>query len=353
MNADVNLSPIDLDAAWTARTLHDDPRWIIELSDADNTELKEALAYAKSRKRRVPELSREDFPLPTLAARLEQIRKELTHGRAVVLIRGLPVTELGKEDSGTIFWGIGTYLGTASAQNAYGDVLGHVWDLGKNPVTDTSARGYQSRLKLNFHTDATDVVGLLCLRAAKAGGLSSIASSVAIHNEIVKTRPDLAKVLYEPFHYDLRGEEPEGHKPYVKLPVFTRHEGRFFCRFIRRYIESSQRFEDVPPLTDAQQEALALVEDLAHDERFRFDMALAPGDMQFLLNYSVLHSRTAYEDHPEIDRKRHLLRLWLYVPGFGELPESYGVRNKVIEAWLENPRAPIYDPNVLMGIETH
>src|SRR5690606_35258828 len=114
MNADVNLSPINLDAAWTARTLHDDPRWIIELSDADNTELKEALAYAKSRKRRVPELSREDFPLPRLAARLEQVRKELTHGRAVVLIRGLPVAELGKEDAGTIFWGIGTYLGTAS-----------------------------------------------------------------------------------------------------------------------------------------------------------------------------------------------------------------------------------------------
>lgn len=353
MSAVIDVEHLTTKAVWDVKTLQQDPGWTFQLSADDVKELQQALAYSKTLGRKVPHLDQSAFPLPSLSKRLLQVRSELVDGRAVVLIRGLPVHQMSKEDAGTIFWGIGTYLGAASAQNAFGDVLGHVWDLGKDPINDTSSRGYQSRLKLSFHTDATDVVGLLCLRTAKAGGLSSVVSSAALHNEILTHRPDLLEVLYQPFSWDLRGEEPPGHSPYVSLPVFVQHHGRVFCRYIRRYIESAQRFPEVPRLTEPQQEALALVETLAHEERFRYNMEFAPGDMQFVMNYSVLHSRTAYEDHEEQNRKRHLLRLWLFLPELSDRPQAYSVRNKVIEEWLRQPRAPIYDADELMGVSTH
>jgi len=353
MNAIVDIERLATDAVWEVSTLEEDSSWAFELSADDIAELRQALAHAKRLGRKVPDIDTSSFPLPKLSERLSQVRRELVDGRAVVLIRGLPVAEMSKEDAGTIFWGVGAYLGSAAAQNAFGDVLGHVWDLGKDFKKDTSARGYQSRLKLSFHTDATDVVGLLCLRAAKSGGLSSVVSSAALHNAMLEQRPDLLKVLYQPFTWDLRGEEPPGHDPYVSLPVFVRHNGRVFCRFIRSYIESAQRFPEVPRLTEQQKEALAFMESLAHEDRFRCNMEFAPGDMQFVMNYSVLHSRTAYEDYEDLDRKRHLLRLWLFLPELSDRPAAYSVRNKVIDSWLRQPRPPIYDVNELMGVATH
>jgi len=346
-----NLFPIESPAAWTSSVMRDDASWLYQLDSDDIFELKAALQDCRQKNKNIPFLVKEDFKIPGLAEKIGNIKSQLINGRGVALIRGLPVLELSKEDAGIIFWGIGAHLGRATAQNAYGDVLGHVWNLGRDHTTDTSSRGYQSNLRLNFHTDTTDVVGLLCLRKAKRGGLSSVASSAAIHNELLRVNQALLEVLYKNFYWDQRDEEPEGELPYIVQPVFINNMNRVFGRFVDRYIRSAQRFETVPRLTELQVEALDAVAALANSDKFRLDMDLQPGDMQFLMNYSVLHSRTAYEDFPELDRKRHLLRLWLFCSEFdANRPEIYSQRNRIVDAWLKVPRAPIYDVKEIMGV---
>lgn len=345
--------PLYTPAAWYAKELAADPSWIYHLTPADIAELEAALAHTKRRGIAVPAIMTADFPLPGLGSKLLNIRRTLEEGRGIALVRGLPIERYSRPDAGTIFWGIGAHLGRAVAQNAYGDVLGHVRDLGKDWTKDMSARGYETTMHQPFHNDSCDVVGLFCLQPAKKGGLSSVVSSVAIHNEMMRTRPDLARLFYQAFYVDRRNEQAPGDTPYYLTPIFNYHKGRLFNRFNRMYIESAQRFPEVPRLTAQHKEALDLFDSLCLDPRLRFDMDFRHGDMQLLNNYVTLHSRTSYEDWPEPDRKRHLLRLWLFTPGLADIPESLRMRYRDMEAWQKHPRPPQYKFDGMMNITTH
>src|SRR5688572_18030277 len=318
--------PLSVPAAWHAKDLTADQSWIYHLTPADIAELEAALAHTKRIGIGIPAITKADFPLPGLGSKLAQILRSLEDGRGIALVRGLPIERYSRPDAGTIFWGLGSHFGRSVAQNAYGDVLGHVRDLGKDWTKDMSARGYETTMHQPFHNDSCDVVGLFCLQPAKKGGLSSVVSSVAIHNEMVSTRPDLARLFYDAFYVDRRNEQAPGDTPYYLTPIFNCYKGRLFNRFNRMYIESAQRFPEVPRLSAQQKEALDLFDALCLDPRFRFDMDFRHGDMQFVNNYVTLHSRTSYEDWPEPDRKRHLLRLWLFTPGLADIPESLRMR---------------------------
>ena len=309
-------------ADWRAADFERSEDWIEQLTRADVAELDAALNYAKSRGLTGTAVTREDFPLPRLAARMEQQLDTLINGRGFSLMRGFPARNYSKEDAGTIFWGIGTYLGSPWPQNARGDLLGDVRDTGRS-ILDTDVRGYQTRVHLPFHTDGSDLVGLMCLRTAKEGGVSSIVSSVACHNALARTRPDLLARLYEEFNIDWREEQPAGDPPYYTMPVFTRHDGRLFNRYVRGYIETAQRFRELPRLTDLEREALDTLDALTVSEEFRLDMDLQPGDMQFVNNYVIFHSRTEYIDHDAEDEKRHMKRLWLATDRLGSRPDAF------------------------------
>jgi len=327
--------------------------WIVRLDDADIAELEAALASVNKVNIGIPALSREHFVVPRLQRKIQVILHDLEDGRGFVLVRGLPIERYSKADAATIYWGIGAQLGPAFAQNAQGDMLGHVRDLGADWKTDMKARGYQTRFQLPFHNDSTDVVGLLCLQGARSGGLSRIVSSTAIHNEFLASRPDLWAVMGEPFCVDRRNEESEGQKPYYVTPCFNEFNGRLFIRYNRNYIESAQRFPEVPRLTAAQRDALDLMDALCNDATFYLDMSFEPGDMQFICNYVILHSRTEYEDWPEPERKRHLLRLWLRTPGFKELPPAFADRNADMVAWQAHPRSPLFDIREIVAELAH
>jgi hypothetical protein len=337
------MQPYVHPSAWRGPEIATREDWIVQLDPLDLAELEAALESAKATKIAIPTLAREHFPIPRVAKKLQSVLRDLESGRGFVLMRGLPVERYSKADAALIFWGIGAHLGPAYAQNAQGDVLGHVRDVGANWNTDMKARGYQTRFHLPFHSDSTDVVGLLCLRKAKAGGLSRIVSSTALHNEFLLRRPDLWAVMCEPFCVDRRGEENPGQRPYYKSPCFNHFTGRLFIIYNRNYIESAQRFPDVPRLTAKQREALELMDSLCNDPAFHLDMEFEPGDMQFLCNYVILHSRTDYDDWPEPESKRHLLRLWLRTPGFAQLPPAFADRNADMVAWQRNPRPPLFD----------
>jgi hypothetical protein len=190
--------------------------------------------------REIPSICREDFPLPTLGPRLRRILDELRNGRGFALLRGLPVQRWSLRQSATAFFGLGTHLGSARSQNAHGHVLGHVRDLGMIRY-EHSGRIYQTRERQGYHTDSCDVVALLCLQAAKAGGVSSLVSAVTVYNEMRRLRPDLLSCLFEPIETDRRGEVPAGEKPYFEVPVFSWHAGLLSAVYQRKYIDSARR----------------------------------------------------------------------------------------------------------------
>lgn len=312
-------------SAWYGPDLTARPDWIEQLAEPEIAEIERATARLAQANAEIPAIRREDFPLPTLGPRLQRILAEVLNGRGFVLIRGLPVKRWSKREVAITFYGLGMHFGNARSQNAQGHVLGHVKDLGRSSH-DPNARIYQTRERQTYHTDSCDIVGLLCLQPAKAGGLSSLVSSVTIFNEMRKRRPDLLAVLFEPIETDRRGEIPEGQKPYFTIPVFNWHAGLLSAIYQRQYIESARRFVEVPPLTARQIEALDLFDSLANDPALHLLMEFRPGDIQLVHNHTLLHDRTAFEDWPEPERKRHLLRLWLAPPEARPLPVIFAER---------------------------
>ena len=320
-----------------------------------------------------------DFPLPTLGAVLRAVAADINRGRGFALLRGVPTHRYSRAQAAAAFVGIGLHVGSPVSQNALGHLLGHVADhrhidhssgsggsgsgsgAGKSSggsgssssnsgssssssssstttTTTTSAkrdkrdvRLYRTNQRQRFHTDSCDVVGLLCLHPARSGGRSCIASSLAVRAELARTRPDLLVELRDAgLCWDRKGEvdfrvsDPAARLPFYRGPVLSEAGGRSFCIYDRKFFEGCERHVGVPALTRKQKQAFDALEALAESDALRLDMAFAPGDVQLLSNHTVLHSRSAFVDHEEPERRRHLLRLWLSVGDAGpELPPAY------------------------------
>ncbi len=322
MNAST-LHELEPAAEWRAGDVADPASWTLRLDAADHAELAAALAVAKRKSADPLELERDDFPLDGLEAKLREVVDILLNGRGFARIATLETARYSDDDLTLLYWGIGLHLGEPWAQNKYGHVLGDVTDQGKT-IDDPTVRGNElGGIALDYHTDGSDLVGLLCLRAARSGGLSCVANAVAIHNQLVRERPDLAAALYEPLPYDARGEQPDGARAFYSVPAFTEHAGRLFVRFIPQYILASQRHPDAPRLSPTAREAIAAASALANDPDFNVYMDLQPGEMQFINNYHVLHGRTAYEDDVANGYKRHLKRLWLATYALADRPAHF------------------------------
>ena len=304
--------------------------WLRPFTEAEIAELEAAAEPLVAADFEIGQMTQADFPLPTVGPLLAGLKEELLHGRGFGLLRGLPTGRYSEREAVTIFFGIGTHIGHARSQNGQGHVLGHVRNLGLSS-DDPNVRIYQTKERQTFHTDSTDVVGLLCLQPAKEGGRSLLVSAATVFNEMRKRRPDLLELLLQPIATDRRGEVPEGELPYLLIPVFSWHEGHVTPFYQRQYIESSQRFPDAPRLTPKHVEALDLFDELTNDPALNFSMQLQQGDMQFVYNHNMLHDRTGFEDWADPAKRRHLLRLWLSVPGDRPLPEIFATRFGSVE----------------------
>lgn len=346
------FTPIAGASAWYGRELRRSATWRYRLADPEVGEIEDAVAVVIRSGTPIADIGRDGFPLPRLGPVLCELQRDVLHGRGFVVLTGLPVGRYPIEQTAIAYWGIGAYFGHAVPQNASGHVLGHVKDIGHDPDNPLH-RLYATRARHRYHTDSCDIVGLLCLRPARHGGSSSIVSSVTIHNEMLERRPDLVRVLAEPFCVDRKGEIPEGKQPYYRMPIFNYHAGYLTVIYARDFIEGAQRFASAPRLTPRQIEAMDLLDSLAADEDLRLDMDLEPGDMQFLHNHQILHARTAYEDYPEPERKRHLLRLWLSPPNGRPLPsvfaERYGTVEVGVRGGIRVPGATLSTPLAAEG----
>ena len=322
----MHYEPIRGASAWYGSELAGREDWLRTLTGGELDEIDRAVRAFKASGASLAEISPASFPLPLLEPVLRDILAELLEGRGFVMLRGLPVRRYTREEQAIAYMGVGAYLGRARSQNAKGHLLGHVKDLGLD-IGDANVRYYQTNRRLEYHTDSVDVVGLLCLQEAKAGGESFIGSSMTLYNEVLARAPDLLPALFEPFPTDRRGEVPERMRPWFDMPIFHWHAGRLSCIYVRQYIESAQRlFPEARRLSPAQVAAMDLLDQIVNEPRVHLSMSFRAGDMQFLHNHQILHSRNDFENWPEPERHRHLLRLWLAPEGARPLPEVFAPR---------------------------
>lgn len=304
--------PITGPSVWTREDLKG-TAWITYLTPEEIEDLDRALRQVQARKLGCAEFGREDFDLPVFGPKIAQMRKELTDGRGFVLLRGLPVERYSLEEIETLYWGMGCHFGDVISQNADGDVLTHVTMHDHLDPAKDKIRGYQDRRHQEPHNDMADMVGLLCVRKAKQGGASSIINSPSMYNEMLATHPEYLPILYRGFPIDDRssGAAPDAVTPNV--PSFSYHNGRLCLWFSRRVIEIALR-KSGQQITALEKAALDYMEELTLRDEYRVDMQLIEGDIQFVSNYTVMHSRTSFEDYEDRRLWRLMLRLWVNFP---------------------------------------
>ncbi len=300
-------TPITDASAWRGEDMARQSAWIIRLRPEHIVEIEAALRAALATGIEVTQLQRQHFPLPKLAQEIDHWVREVQQGRGFVLVRGLPVERYDDYEVRTIFWGLGLHMGSALSQNSYGELLGDVYDEGVKMGTG-KVRGYRTNSFLMFHSDRADAVGLLCLHKAKEGGISSLVSTMTIHNEILQNHPEYLEPLYNGLLYV--NVEEGGDYAQWRVPIFSVHEGVLSSRCSRNTIESARKM-GIANYTDLEIEALLYLDHLAAHPDLRLDMDLERGDMQFINNYTTLHSRTEYLDHDDKKIRRHMVRLWL------------------------------------------
>lgn len=306
--------------AWRRDTFASPSEYTLTLSDGDRAEIAAAVRPldVDASLAALERLTRAAFPFPTFGQRLARAYEEVRSGRGFVLLRGLPVEGIGFEAFAAAVWGIGAHFGTPLSQNAQGELIGHVIDASKD---DATPRMYRSNLELRLHNDMTAMLSLACWHKSATGGATFLASAVTIHDEIKRRAPELLPALYRGFHYHRLGEEGEGQEPVspFRMPVFAFAGGQLSCRYQRAGIAAGHRAAGVP-LTETELAALDLFDEVAKAPEHRLAFYLERGDMLVVNNYTLLHARTRFEEFPEPEKRRHLVRLWLDAPGFRAVP---------------------------------
>jgi hypothetical protein len=340
----MNLNPITGACVWHGPDMARSTRWNRDLPSAALDEIDEALRGVQRRGLAWHQVTRGDFPLPTLAPLLAGIAEELEGGSGMTKLRGLPVERYTEDELRAIWFGIGSHLGEPVFQNARGELMRAIRDEGAGvgrrygqidgegdgkPFLSSYARTV-SNGALRFHTDRCDVVGLLCVRQAAAGGVSKLCSSAAVYNAMLERRPDLLDALCRDVWRSRLGEEAGGEREAYPLPIFGVRDGKLTSHYSLTYIEAAELMPGVPKLTPAQREGIRMLMALA--EELSFEMSLEPGDMQFLNNHVVYHGRTPFEDDAAAGRDRLLLRLWLSAAGNRALPAGHEVLWRSIAA---------------------
>jgi hypothetical protein len=302
--------PIKNAAAWYGPDIEADAsQWSYQLTTSESTEIYDAIVRLREANTELGAVTRENFFLPTLASQIKAWRQDIMEEFGLKLIRGLPVKEWSYDEVCYAFWGLGHHLGIPGAQNPDNELLGHVKDYGET-ADNPFVRLYRTASHIRYHCDACDIVGLLCLQPAVSGGASRVVSTVTLFNELMRVHPDLASRVCEPFRLDRRGETKPGQLPYSMVSPAQFANGKLQTFYHSDYFRSIERHENLV-LTDAEKTILDFYDERGLSPELYLDMQLESGDIQFLSNHTIAHSRTAYTDHEDPEKQRHLLRLWL------------------------------------------
>lgn len=313
-----DLTPIEGPMAWTAKDFGADSHWAFRLTAQDLSEIDDAVRAVGARGLEFKDICAEAFPLPTLGPRLVRMRDELRSGCGFALIKGIDVDRHAELDLRRIFLGIASHLGVSVSQSFRGDYLGDVMNYNE----PGNERPYRRGGLLEMHRDPCDIVGLLCFRKAKSGGLSRVASCATIWNTMIRERPDLIAPLLEGFRLYITKDDRTGDSPVTpRIPVFTNDpDGRMHTTFIEELARSGVNLGGETWGPKAQ-EALKVFDEMSQRPGIYLDMNIERGDIQFLNNRTTVHGRTDYEDWPDPDLRRLMFRVWIMCPQWPQ-PET-------------------------------
>ena len=302
------LRPVVDPAGWRAEDVAPDGDWVYRFAEHEIAEIVDTVRNIEASGRPLLAIGKDTFALPKTGKSLRGIYEDLKDGRGFVQMRGLPAAEMNRLQQAITLWGIGTHFGRAVSQNAAGHMLAHVKDMGKD-YDDPFTRAYQTKAVLQFHCDPCDLVALFCVHEAKAGGASRVCSSITLYNEMLKRRPDLAEDLGRDFAWTRHGEVSPGMKPWYEMPVFSFTDGYLSVRGAGSVAKKALVLPGVEPWSEKRKEAVKLFQLLA--DELAAELPFQVGDLQILNSHVTVHSRRAYEDWEDAERKRHLMRLWL------------------------------------------
>jgi alpha-ketoglutarate-dependent taurine dioxygenase len=254
-----------------------------------------------------------EFELPACRQMMLAMKHILDDGVGFAVLDRLPMDNYPIEALLDVYWLLGQFIGRPVAQKWNGQMIYDVSDTGADYAYGT--RGSHTSVELNFHTDNAfagmppDYVGLFCRQPAKSGGISRVCSLYSVHQRMFEQYPDELARLYQPVFFDRQKEHhPEAEKVCF-APYFSWRDGRMFARanasLIRKGYEVVDEKMDV--LLCA---ALDAIDEVCAAEELWFEAALQRGQIQYLNNHEVGHYRSAFDDHDDQERKRHLYRLW-------------------------------------------
>ncbi len=317
--------PVRDATAWSGPQLQNDASWKVTIGERERDAMLAGLKVLQAKGLWFHQMEAGDFPMEeSLKALVARIRHDVKDGRGFVLLDGFPVKGLSIDEIRLIYWGLALQLGTCVSQDGRAALVADVWDRGqkKTPLT----RAYGSKRESKLHVDLTDVVGLLCVRQAKGGAPTTLASSMTVYNAFLEKHPELVPMLYEGFHWDRFSEHAPWEQPMStsKIPIFSYANGQLSCRYNRSWIMGAfARMEK--QVSNAEQVLFDFFDQVAEENRLEID--LQPGQVYFASNYTVLHGRAAYEEDTEdFGEKRHLLRVWINIPGFRAFADEQVVR---------------------------
>lgn len=298
---------------WSAATVDDAQRWYHPLATSLLAELRSVVAAAPV-DAPIADLKLTDQQRATWLDAVAPVLDDLETGRGFVIIDKLPLGELSQHEAIAIYWLYGQLLGEPFAQNVQGTVLYDVRDTGQDVASGArfSVTSYES----SFHTDNSfgdsilDYVGLLCLKSAKSGGISQNVSGLAAIDLLRREHPEILETLSRPLHVDRRGGIQAGEAPTVLRPIVAWEGDEPILRYLRYWIEVGHEKVN-QPLTNEERRALDTLDAVLKRPELQVKFSLEPGQMYFINNRWILHNRTAFVDYPELEQRRHLVRLWL------------------------------------------
>jgi hypothetical protein len=298
-------------SVWHAKDFSEPRSWVHQLPAESIEELVQSVQRAVQQGKTFAEVTRADFPMPKTAEMLREVYEDLENGCGFSVVGGFPVDRLTYDEALIGYAGLSTHLGTLVDQSYAGAMKVDVKD--QSVAYSKDVRGYLSNAMLRFHTDGAVLTGLLCLEESEEGGLSVLTSSSALSNTILQQNPQIYDVLAKGFHHHRRGEHAPGENPVSPrpIPVFVFYNGLLHCTYDRN--QSMWSADEGIEISAEQIAAMDYLDTLMSQPEYQLHMAMRKGDIQYLNNFTVMHSRTAYRDGP--DKKRHLVRLWIDAPG--------------------------------------
>ena len=301
-------------SAWVGRDVRPED-YRVELSAACHDEIRRAVGELRAFPLPTIVLRPEDFAMPACREQMARVRHILERGARFAIVDRLPVAELDAAEATGIYWLLSSMVSRPVAQKLDGTLIYDVLDTGQEALPGSGVRPDKTSIEIRFHNDNAyndtppDYIGLLCWRQAMSGGHSRVISFHTAHNALLARHPNKLPRLYQPFWFDRQREYHVGEPPIFSAPVFD-NSGVVKARFSVHQINSGYALRGAP-IDPEGAAAIAAMFEIVEEDGMSVDFDLEPGQIQFVDNRALGHSRTAFADHSEPDRKRHLVRLWM------------------------------------------